>query len=55
MPEVNVHNISMYYEVSGEGKPVVLLHGLGSTADRNWYHVPGRSTWESGSGCSSHA
>jgi pimeloyl-ACP methyl ester carboxylesterase len=35
MPEVNVGDISMYYEVNGAGEPLVLLHGLGSTI-RDW-------------------
>jgi pimeloyl-ACP methyl ester carboxylesterase len=29
MPTVNVNGISLYYEVSGEGEPLVLIAGLG--------------------------
>jgi pimeloyl-ACP methyl ester carboxylesterase len=35
MPELKVRDISMHYEMSGEGEPVVLLHGLGSSV-RDW-------------------
>lgn len=31
-----VNGIKMYYEVYGEGKPVVLLHGAFMTIDMNW-------------------
>lgn len=30
MPTVTVGDIAMYYEVRGEGKPVVLIGGLGA-------------------------
>ena len=40
MPTINVRDISIYYEVSGEGEPVLLLHGLGSSI-RDWeWQVP---------------
>ena len=45
MPTVNVNGMELYYEVAGEGPPVLLLHGLGSSA-RDWeYQTPelGRS------------
>lgn len=35
MPHQQVNNISLYYEVTGEGEPVLLLHGLGSSL-RDW-------------------
>jgi pimeloyl-ACP methyl ester carboxylesterase len=33
---VPVNGIKVYYEVYGEGKPVVLLHGAFMTIDMNW-------------------
>ena len=35
--DVNV--LKMYYEVYGEGKPVVLLHGSYMTIPLNWSHI----------------
>lgn len=35
MPKVKTGEISTYYEVHGEGEPLVLIHGLGSSA-RDW-------------------
>ena len=35
MPNVNVNDISLYYEESGEGEPLLFLHGLG-TDGRSW-------------------
>jgi 3-oxoadipate enol-lactonase len=35
MPYQQVNDVSLYYEISGEGEPVVLLHGLGSSC-RDW-------------------
>jgi hypothetical protein len=31
-----VNGIKVYYEVYGEGKPLVLLHGAFYTIDMNW-------------------
>ena len=31
-----VNGIKMYYEVYGEGKPIVLLHGAFYTIEMNW-------------------
>ena len=31
MPKVKVNDIEMYYEVHGEGEPLVLLHGFNMT------------------------
>lgn len=31
-----VNGIKMYYEVYGEGKPVILLHGAFYTINMNW-------------------
>jgi pimeloyl-ACP methyl ester carboxylesterase len=45
---VDVDGLSMYYEVAGEGEPVVLIHGTGGTAESwsaqldllaDWYQV----------------
>jgi pimeloyl-ACP methyl ester carboxylesterase len=35
----NVNGIKMYYEIHGEGKPLVLIHGGGSTIESNWGYV----------------
>lgn len=32
----DVNGIKMYYEIHGEGKPLVLIHGGGSTIESNW-------------------
>jgi len=43
MPQIQINDISMYYEVHGEGAPVLLLHGLGSST-KDWeYQVPALS------------
>ncbi len=33
MPKIKVNGIELYYEVHGQGYPVVLLHGFSSTVD----------------------
>jgi len=35
MPEIQVRDITMYYEECGRGRPLLLLHGLGSSV-RDW-------------------
>ena len=35
MPIIKVSNIEMYYEIHGEGEPLLLIHGLGSSS-RDW-------------------
>jgi 3-oxoadipate enol-lactonase len=35
MPKVLLDDLNVYYEVHGEGEPLVLLHGLGSST-RDW-------------------
>lgn len=35
MPKVRVSDIDIYYEMSGDGEPLVLIHGLGSSS-RDW-------------------
>lgn len=40
MPEVIVNDITVHYERSGSGKPVVLLHGLGSSGEDWENQVP---------------
>ena len=37
MPRVEVEGVGIHYEVSGEGRPVVLLHGFPDTG-RLWRH-----------------
>jgi 3-oxoadipate enol-lactonase len=40
MPVLPLRDINLYYEVAGQGDPVVFIHGLGSSA-RDWeYQVP---------------
>jgi 3-oxoadipate enol-lactonase len=40
MPKVQSNGISLYYEVHGDGQPLILLHGLGSST-RDWeFQVP---------------
>jgi pimeloyl-ACP methyl ester carboxylesterase len=36
MPTARIHDIDLYYEVSGTGDPLLLIRGLGSNAD-HWY------------------
>lgn len=31
-----VNDLNMYYEIHGNGKPIVLIHGGGSTINSNW-------------------
>lgn len=35
MPKIKTNNINLYYEVSGEGQPLLFIHGLGSST-RDW-------------------
>ncbi len=35
MPIIRVNNVNLYYEIAGEGQPLLLLHGLGSSS-RDW-------------------
>ncbi len=35
MPYASANNISLYYEIQGEGSPLVFLHGLGSSI-KDW-------------------
>lgn len=40
MSKIQSNNINLYYEVSGDGQPVVFIHGLGSSI-RDWeFQVP---------------
>jgi len=34
-----IHGLQMYYEIYGNGKPLVLIHGGGSTIQSNWSKV----------------
>lgn len=40
MPEVTVNDITLHYERSGSGSPVLLLHGLGSSSEDWENQVP---------------
>ena len=33
MPKVKVGDINMYYEVHGEGEPLVMINGAGATVE----------------------
>ena len=33
MPKMRVNDIEIYYEVHGEGFPLVMVHGLGANLD----------------------
>src|SRR5690606_13949408 len=35
----DVNGLSMYYEIHGQGKPIVLVHGGGSTIETNFEKV----------------
>jgi hypothetical protein len=35
MPKVKVNGVNMYYEVYGEGFPLIMIRGLGANID--WY------------------
>jgi 3-oxoadipate enol-lactonase len=35
MPKIQSNGINLYYEIHGEGQPLLLIHGLGSSA-RDW-------------------
>ena len=40
MPNTNIGGINLYYEVSGKGQPLLLIHGLGAST-RDWeFQVP---------------
>ena len=40
MPKIQANGISLYYEINGEGQPLLFIHGLGSST-RDWeYQVP---------------
>lgn len=40
MPEVTLNDITLHYERSGSGPPLVLLHGLGSSSEDWEYQTP---------------
>ncbi|MBL7162115.1 MAG: alpha/beta fold hydrolase [Anaerolineales bacterium] len=35
MPAIQINDINMHYEITGEGQPLLLIHGLGSSS-RDW-------------------
>ena len=36
MPTIRTGDVTLYYEEIGQGEPLLLLHGLGSSTD-DWY------------------
>jgi pimeloyl-ACP methyl ester carboxylesterase len=40
MPTVHTNNITMHYEEAGQGEPLLLLHGLGSSSDDWELQIP---------------
>jgi 3-oxoadipate enol-lactonase len=40
MPRMKLDDIELYYETEGQGKPVLFLHGLGSSADAWGFQRP---------------
>ncbi len=40
MPKIRVQGIDLYYEIHGEGAPLIMIRGLGSTADHWVAQVP---------------
>jgi pimeloyl-ACP methyl ester carboxylesterase len=44
MPTLIAHNIKLYYETTGQGQPLIFIHGLGSST-RDWeFQVPAFSS-----------
>ncbi|MFX0012236.1 MAG: alpha/beta fold hydrolase [Candidatus Hermodarchaeota archaeon] len=39
MPFFNNDGIKIYYEVEGEGPPVILIHGFAASLEGNWKHT----------------
>jgi pimeloyl-ACP methyl ester carboxylesterase len=35
MPLLNLDDIDLYYEIAGDGEPLLFIHGLGSSC-RDW-------------------
>ena len=44
MPQIKVGDINMYYEVHGEGIPLVLIHGLGADTNAWMFQMPELAT-----------
>jgi 3-oxoadipate enol-lactonase len=40
MATISINGIELYYQESGSGYPLVLLHGLGSCGDDWWFQTP---------------
>ena len=40
MPKVGVGDINMYYEIHGEGEPLVFINGRNMCADLLYRHIP---------------
>lgn len=39
MPYIISHSLKIYYEVHGQGSPILLLHGYSSSFERNWLRL----------------
>ena len=40
MPALSVNSAQIFYQETGEGNPLLLLHGLGSSGDDWWFQTP---------------
>ncbi len=40
MPTLSVNSAQIFYQVTGDGYPLLLLHGLGSSGDDWWFQTP---------------
>lgn len=40
MPIANIENLNMYYEIIGQGQPLVMIRGVGSNVDHWYEQVP---------------
>ena len=40
MPRINVNTLTIYYEIHGQGIPLIMIRGIGSNADHWYKQVP---------------
>ncbi len=40
MPIAQIENLNIYYEISGQGEPLVMIRGVGSNVDHWYEQVP---------------
>ena len=45
MPTASINDIELYYEVSGQGPPMVLAHGVGGNHASWWQQVSYFTRW----------